>query len=160
MSRKPNVAAIVSALEGEWRGTGRGEYPTIAPFTYRESTLFRVRDDHPSVHYEQRTWRQTPDGEVVSHWETGLMRISSDGSITVTNGQGGRAEALAGTWRPTDTGWIIELAARSFAGDPRMVAASRTIKVSARSLEYEMHMQTTATSSLLLHLFAELTPAA
>lgn len=157
MSHKPAVAEIVEALAGSWHGLGEGGYPTIEPFTFRESTRFTTRADHPAVLYEQRTWRQTPDGEVASHWETGLVRISSDGSVTVNNAQGGRTEVLAGTWARSGDAWIIELQASDFAGDARMVASSRTITLTDRFITYDMYMQTTATSDLILHLHADLT---
>lgn len=159
MSRKPQIAQLVAALEGRWEGLGEGGYPTIDPFTYRETTRITTRDDHPAIHYEQRTWRQTPDGEIVSHWETGLIRISSDGSVTVHNAQAGRAESLFGTWRRDSAGWTMELSSHSFAGDERMIEAARTFEIADDTMAYEMSMHTTSTSQLLFHLSAELSRA-
>lgn len=156
MSRKPAVAEIVAALEGRWEGRGSGEYPTIEPFDYREVTTFLSRPDHPALVYDQRTWRQTPPDEVVSHWEVGFLRISSDGTVTSHNAQGGRAESLSGAWERNDTGWTIRLDATSFSGDQRVVAARRRLVLASGALTYDMWMHTTSTSELLLHLTAEL----
>ncbi len=156
MSRNPEVAAIVNTLVGVWTGRGEGRYPTIEPFIYREETRFAGRDDHPSLHYEQRTWRPTPDGELVSHWETGLLRISSDGSVSISNAQGGRAETMSGTWLPDGDDWIIALTSNGYAGDDRVISSSREIRLANSSLSYEMFMKTTAIDAMELHLNADL----
>jgi len=157
MSRNPEVSALVSALIGTWEGNGTGDYPTIEPFTYREETTFSARGDHPALLYEQRTWRQTSDGEVVSHWETGFLRLSSDHSATMINAQGGRAETMIGTWQRRNNKWRIELTSTAYAGDKRTVKSTRTLTFDDVSLTYEMLMETTATGSMSLHLTADLT---
>jgi hypothetical protein len=157
MSRSPEVAAMVKALVGSWSGHGSGGYPTIEPFDYRESTVFIEREDHPALHYEQRAWRQTPDGEVVSHWETGLLRLSSDRSAALFNAQGGRTEAMTGTWDETDDGWQIDLASVGYAGDIRVRHSSRRFSLGLGVLTYEMSMDTASTNSMTPHLEASLT---
>lgn len=158
MSRRdPQVADLVAALVGTWTGTGTGGYPTIDPFTYREELTFSERDDHPSLHYEQRTWRQTPDGEEVSHWETGLLRLGSDRVATLNNAQGGRVESMAGTWEPVGSTWVITLRSTGYAGDGRVVASTRSVELSNGRFHYRMTMETTATAEASLHLAAELT---
>ncbi len=156
MSRNPDVTALVQALVGMWAGTGEGKYSTIEPFTYREETRFTEREDHPSLHYEQRTWRNAPDGEVVSHWETGLIRISSDGTVKINNAQGGRTETMEGRWLHDKDGWIIELTGTGYAGDARVVSSTREIRLRRSSLSYQMWMKTTAVEGMELHLSAEL----
>ncbi len=156
MRRHPEVAAAVAALVGTWEGHGNGDYPTIEPFRYREVTRFRERPDHPALHYEQRTWKITADGEEVSHWETGLVRLSSQGTATLLNAQGGRTESLAGTWTRDERGWTIELAATGYSGDERVVASTRSLRFDGTNLGYEMWMETTANPELALHLKATL----
>lgn len=157
MSRDPDVAELVAALVGTWLGKGEGGYPTIDSFRYRELLEISERSDHPSLHYEQRTWRITDDGEVVSHWETGLLRISSDGSLKLLNAQAGRTEAMTGSWRKDNGGWTLELESHEFGGDQRVRSSTRVLSVASRSLSYEMSMETTATRQMSGHLRAELT---
>ena len=159
MSRDSGVKAIVQSLVGVWNGTGEGRYPTIEPFTYRETTRFVERDDHPALHYEQRTWRQTSDGEVVSHWETGFLRFSSDGSVTMLNAQGGRAETMIGKWRKHASSWRIELTSTGYAGDDRVLRSTRSVQLDERLLTYQISMVTTSTQEMGLHLSAELSIA-
>lgn len=157
MSRNPEVAELVTALTGTWLGKGEGGYPTIEPFRYRELLEFSKRSDHPALHYEQRTWRFTDDGEVVSHWETGLLRISSDGSLTLFNAQAGRTESMAGTWQRDTHRWTLSLASNGYAGDQRVRASTRMLSVAPEDMTYEMSMETSATRESSIHLRAHLT---
>lgn len=156
MSREPEVASIVAELVGVWNGLGEGEYPTIAPFSYRETTRVRERSDHPALHFDQRTWKTDADGELVSHWETGLLRISSDGTAAFNNAQPGRVETMTGIWGENGPGWTIELRSTGYAGDIRVVTAARTLWLTPGELTYEMHMETVSTGELSLHLRAKL----
>ena len=156
MTRKPEVAGLVEALTGLWVGHGHGGYPTIDSFDYRESTRLTPRDDHPSLLFEQRTWKTLPEGEEVSHWETGLIRLSSDGTVRFNNAQPGRTEVMAGSWSGDDDGWSIHLESTSFAGDDRMLAATRSFELGHEQLHYRMAMHTTSTNELTAHLEATL----
>src|SRR5690625_6455905 len=69
--------APVAALIGTWRGDGRGEYPTITPFTYTEELIF-TDVDKPFLHYIQRTW--SPTGEPM-HTETGYLRVTAEQDV-------------------------------------------------------------------------------
>lgn len=157
MSRDPEVGELVSNLVGTWLGKGEGGYPTIEPFRYRELLDITERSDHPALHYEQRTWRITEDREVVSHWETGLLRISSDGSLTLFNAQAGRSESMTGTWRRDGGGWKLELESNGYSGDQRVRASSRVMSLDSKRLSYDMSMETAATQEMSAHLHAELT---
>jgi len=156
MNRKPEVESLISALVGHWAGEGEGEYPTIEPFRYRETLEIASRPDHPALHYEQRTWRQTPSGEEVSHWETGLLRLFSGGDVRIINAQGGRSEVMEGTWERKDDEWSILLEGGEFAGDERVLRSLRHLRFDGETLSYEMRMETTATNEMSLHLTADL----
>lgn len=158
MSRHPIVAALVEDLVGLWAGRGSGGYPTIEDFAYREELRFTARADHPALHFEQRSWKETVEGqEEVSHWETGLVRFSSDGSVRLLNAQGGRTEVLEGSYASTQSGgWGIELSSVAFAGDERVVATRRLIHLGIDILTYDMFMTTRSVGKEHLHLRASL----
>ncbi len=156
MSRHPEIAAVVAELVGTWSGTGEGQYPTIESFEYRETTKFTERPDHPALHFDQRTWKLTPDGDVVSHWETGLLRISSDGTARLHDAQPGRVETMGGIWGRADSGWEISLRSTGYAGDDRVVTTARRFRLIPGELSYEMDMETTSTHEMSLHLRARL----
>ena len=62
-------------LVGTWRGTGRGEYPTIQPFTFEQEAVFS-HDGRNFLNYYSRTWILDDDGKVVKPGasETGFWR--------------------------------------------------------------------------------------
>ena len=147
---------IVDALLGTWRGHGSGQYPTIPSFDYREMTTIIDHPDHPALMYEQRAWRKESEEEVVSHWETGLLRISSDGAVRLNNAQGGRVETMTGQWNKGGEGWTIVLDSIGYAGDERVVTSTRRFEIGIDVINYEMSMMTTATREELPHLEARL----
>ena len=69
-------------LLGTWHGSGRGEYPTIEPFTYEQEVVF-AHDGRPFLHYFSRTWLTDDDGERVrpGALETGFVRPAGENKI-------------------------------------------------------------------------------
>jgi len=45
---------LLDILEGTWTGEGRGQFPTVTSFDYRETLTFTRRDEK-TLAYEQRT---------------------------------------------------------------------------------------------------------
>ena len=153
-----SAIALVSGLVGMWEGEGKGGFPTLEPFRYREELRFTRHAESPILQFIQQTWRFTPDGEVPSHWETGYLRVDPDGSIVLFDTQeSGRKEILRGT--VTQTGkaaWEVALKSESIVGDNRMVSSSRTLRLNGTTLDYEMSMATDRVSPEQLHLQARL----
>jgi THAP4-like, heme-binding beta-barrel domain len=72
----PDVTCL-SFLLGTWVGEGKGMYPTIEAFSYREEVSFS-HVGKPFLSYSQRTW--SPDGRPL-HSEAGYWRAGAGGHI-------------------------------------------------------------------------------
>src|SRR5258707_9977109 len=98
MSNKPTTGIqVFTFLERTWAGKGRGAYPTVTSFDYREKLTFTRRDEK-ILAYEQRT-QKLYDGQtewLESHWENGFIRILDNSELELTSAQIGRVEVLAG----------------------------------------------------------------
>ena len=158
MSEAAAPGYVFDLLEGTWRGEGRGEFPTIRSFTYRETLIFE-RPDEATLFYIQRTERRPADGGPFanSHWESGFIHALATGEVEAANVQiGGRGEVLAG--HIEQDGRLIRLVLRSTAetNDARMVATARLFEIDGDTLRYEMDMATTRVRELTRHVFATL----
>jgi hypothetical protein len=74
-------ASPLDFLLGTWAGEGRGAYPTIADFGYREEIAFVQPPGKPFLAYSQRTWA-LDDGRPL-HAETGYWRTTEDAGVEV-----------------------------------------------------------------------------
>ena len=83
----------VRFLIGSWQGPGRGEYPTIEPFAYREEVSFLPGPGKPFLSYTQRTWAD--DGTPL-HSEAGYLRMTPDGPELVIAQPTGLVEVHGG----------------------------------------------------------------
>src|SRR5690625_4078750 len=66
-----------AALAGTWRGTGRGEYPTISDFAYSEELEIVPVPGRPQAQWCSAT-RDAATGEP-RHAESGFVRASAHG---------------------------------------------------------------------------------
>ena len=89
----PAIAPL-SFLLGRWKGTGKGDYPTIKPFNYYQEVTFS-HIGKPYLIYTSRTWRLADD-------ENGEPRKDDSGALI-------REAPLAvetGFWRPQPEGKV------------------------------------------------------
>lgn len=122
-------------------GDGRGEYPTISPFAYRE----RVTLEHvgkPFLAYSQRT-TAVDDGRPL-HAETGYLRHPVPGRLELALAHPtGITEIEEGTVSIDGEVFGIELASTTIgrtATAKDVVKLERSIRVDGDELTYEVRM--------------------
>jgi len=141
-------------LEGSWKGEGRGQFPGVTSFNFRETLTFTRRDEK-TMAYEQRT-QKLYDGQteyLPSHWENGFISILDNGDLQLVNIQvGGRNEVLAGAVEDLDSMFRIHFVSKALNNDPRMVSSARMFELQDDILRYEMEMHTTKVDQSTPHL--------
>lgn len=87
----------VAWLLGNWHGNGRGDYPTIEPFSYEQDVVF-AHDGRPFLHYFSRTWITDDDGNQLrpGALETGFLRATDETLELVLVHPAGYAEVWYG----------------------------------------------------------------
>ena len=154
MKNKSTVShQVLHFLEGTWTGEGRGEFPRVTSFAYRETLRFS-RQDENSLGYEQKT-QKCYDGQteyIPSHAETGSISIREDGELELVSIQMGRNEVLAGSVGLLEGSIRIRFVSKSITDDPRMISSARTFELDGDTLRYEMGMHTTKVERLMPHL--------
>jgi hypothetical protein len=145
---------LFDLLEGTWTGKGRGQFPGVTSFDYRETLVFARRDEK-TLAYQQRT-QKLYDGQteyLQSHWENGFISILESGELQLVNIQvGGRNEVLVGTVESLGNVFRIRFVSKTLNNDPRMVSSARTFELEGDTLRYEMEMQTTKVSESTPHV--------
>jgi hypothetical protein len=119
---------LITFLEGAWTGEGRGQFPTVTSFDYRETLTFTRRDEK-TLAYEQRTQKRY-DGQtewLESHWENGFIRILENEELELTSVQIGRTEVLIGFIESTDALFRIHFVSKTITNDPRMISTARRL---------------------------------
>jgi len=145
---------IFDQLEGTWRGEGRGGYPTIDSFDYREKLVFTRRNE-TTLAYDQRTEKcmHGTDEYLTSHWENGFISILENGDLELVNAQsGGRGEVLTGHIEVLDSVIRLHFTSKALINDARMVSTARVFELEDDQLRYEMEMSTTKVAELTQHL--------
>ena len=153
-SKSTTSSQVFDLLTGSWKGEGRGGYPGVTSFDYRETLVFTRRDEK-TLAYEQRAQKRY-DGQaeyLQSHWENGFLSALENGHLQLVNIQiGGRNEVLVGTIEPLDVMIRIHFVSEALNNDPRMVSSARTLELEGDTLHYEMEMQTTKVNQSTQHL--------
>ena len=145
---------VFDLLEGTWQGEGRGGYPTVTSFDYRERLVFTRRNE-TTLAYDQRTEKRM-DGTseyLTSHWERGFISILENGDLELVNAQsGGRGEVLAGHIEVLNSIIRLNFVSKALMNDARMVSTARAFELEGDQLRYEMAMSTTKVTDLTQHL--------
>ena len=145
---------LFDLLNGTWRGEGRGGYPAVTSFDYRETLVFTRRDEK-TLAYEQRAQKRY-DGQteyLESHWENGFISILENDDLQLVNIQiGGRSEVLVGIIESLNAIFRVHFVSETLTNDPRMVSSARTFELEGDTLRYEMEMQTTKVNQSTPHL--------
>ena len=146
----------VAFLLGTWSGEGRGEYPTIASFGYRETVTFG-HVGKPFLAYSQRT-QATDDGRPL-HAESGFWRFPSTGVVELTlSYPHGHAETAGGIVTELPGGGTLHVQSLLMAATPTakdVIAVERTLTVDGDVLRYELSMAAVG-QPMTHHLSAEL----
>ncbi|HET6595663.1 MAG TPA: FABP family protein [Anaerolineales bacterium] len=154
MNDKPITSQFLSLLEGTWAGEGRGEFPGVTSFDYRETLVFTRRDEK-NLAYQQRAQKHYDGGTeyLPSHWESGFLSSLENDDLQLVNIQiGGRSEILVGSVESLSGMFRIRFVSKVLNNDPRMVSSIRTFELVGDTLRYDMAMQTTKVEQLTPHL--------
>lgn len=132
----PDLAAL-APLVGTFEGDGAGDYPTIAPFGYRERiTIAHV--GRPFLAYEQRTWN--PDSGAPMHAERGYLRaVGADRFELVLAHPTGVVEIEEGALRDR----VLELRSTTMGASSTakpVRSLRRRITVDADTVSYDLWM--------------------
>jgi len=150
----PLHSALVSLapLVGRWRGEGRGDYPTIDAFEYREEVAY-THVGKPFLAYTQRTWK-LPDGAPL-HSESGYLRATGEGAVELVLAHpSGVVEVSTGRVHDGD----VEVASIQVLGTPTAKSVEtvrRSLHVDGDVLRYRVDMAAVG-QPLGFHLEAEL----
>lgn len=124
-------------LIGTWRGEGKGDYPNITDFTYREETSF-WHSGRPWIGYLQRTWSLEHDTPM--HSESGYWRPTDGGRLEIVVAHAfGLTEVQVGSVRGTR----VDVASTAIVATPtakEVTQLMRTFEVTGDVLTYEVQM--------------------
>lgn len=155
MSNNPATAKnVFLLLEKTWQGKGRGGYPTIDSFDYREKLVFTRKNDS-TLAYDQRTEKRMngTDEFISSHWENGFIVILEHGDLELVNAQsGGSGEVLTGHIEMLGSVIRLHFSSKALMNDACIVSTARTFELEGDQLRYEMEMSTTKVADLTRHL--------
>jgi hypothetical protein len=126
-----------AALAGTWRGTGRGEYPTITGFDYAEELTITPVPGRPVAHWRSTT-RDAASGEP-RHAESGFLRATASAVELVVAHSFGIVEATSGSF----DGALLDVRSTGMLGTAsakQVDAVERRYQLDGDSLGYEIAM--------------------
>lgn len=126
-----------AALAGTWRGSGRGEYPTIVDFAYDEELVVIAVPGRPVAHWRSVT-RDAATGEP-RHAESGFLRATPNDIELVVAHSFGIVETAVGSF----DGNVLALRSSGLTGTPsakQVDEAERRYELDDDTLRYEIAM--------------------
>jgi THAP4-like, heme-binding beta-barrel domain len=141
-----------AVLGATWRGTGRGEYPTIAGFVYTEELVIVPVPGRPLAHWRSTT-REAATGEP-RHAESGFLRATQEGVELVVAHGFGVLEAAIGSFDDT----VLALRCTELMGTAsakRVDEVERRYELNGDTMRYQVSMAAVGLP-LTHHLSAEL----
>jgi hypothetical protein len=141
-----------AALAATWRGSGRGEYPTIVGFEYTEELVITPVPGRPVAHWRSAT-RDAGTGEP-RHAESGFLRATNQGVEFVVAHSFGIVEAAAGSF----DGDVLALSTTGLLGTAsakQVDHVERRYAIGGEAMRYDIAMAAVGTV-LTHHLSAEL----
>jgi hypothetical protein len=127
----------IAWLLGTWAGEGKGHFPTIDSFTYREESRF-AHSGKPVMSYVQRTW--SLEESAALHSESGFLRPQGDGVIELVLAHSfGIAEVSEGSIEDRR----IELTSRSLVPSStakHVLVVRRVMEAQGDTLAYQIEM--------------------
>ena len=126
---------------GTWRGSGRGDYPSIEPFDYLEEVTFG-HIGKPFLTYSQKTRHRDTDQPL--HAEFGYWRPATDDNLEVVLAHPtGIAETTQGSYSLSADELEIKLETTNLgltATAKEVTQVVRTITATADTLHYTLDM--------------------
>jgi hypothetical protein len=141
-----------AAIAGTWRGTGRGEYPTIADFEYTEELTITPVPGRPVAFWRSAT-RDASTTEP-KHGESGYLRSTPQGIELVIAHTFGVVEASAGAFEAG----VLDLHSTAVVGTAsakRIDEVERRVEFDGNTLRYTIAMAAVGVP-MTHHLSAEL----
>ena len=131
----------LSIILGEWRGAGRGHYPTIDDFEYTEEVIFG-HSGKPFLTYGQKT-KNAVNGEPL-HSEQGFLRATSETELELVIAQpSGIVEIHQGSYASNESACVINLESIHVATSPTAKSVEqvhRLLRIEGDTLTYDVSM--------------------
>lgn len=145
----PQIVPLAGLL-GTWSGSGRGDYPTIEPFEYRETVTFS-HAGKPFLIYTQGT-TDARDGKPL-HAEAGYFRPGGEGRVEIVIAHpSGIAEVSEGPFDGTTMKLRSTHVGRTSTAK-EVTSVERDIIIEGDTLRYELRMAAVG-EPLVYHLSA------
>jgi hypothetical protein len=142
----------LAAWAATWRGTGLGEYPTIASFGYTEELVISPVPGRPMAHWRSTTRDST--SREPRHAESGFLRATASGVELVVAHGFGIVEVATGSF----DGELLTLVSAGLLGTPsakQVDRVERRYQLEGEALRYTIAMSAVG-EPLTHHLRAEL----